>query len=121
MKIDNFSDSLLQVEPQDYSTAVTLAAQAALESMASYEEYEQELVLPTQEYQEMVKSDSSKTLVKSKSSSIHDEDEFQSKDGDDENEEDFVVTTYKGRFQCPRPNCSKVLFNLYSYIKIGMV
>lgn len=81
----------------DHSTAVKLAAQAALETISySYDELDQpQLVFPFQEYSEV---SSSKTIIQN-----------EEEEDDNDDEEDFSAQTFKGKFQCPRPNCSKVI------------
>jgi hypothetical protein len=83
----------------DHSTAVKLAAQAALESISFNYDEEPELVFPSQDYQDI-----------SKNSMLTGQEVEEEEEEEEEENEDFIVTTYKGRFQCPRPNCSKVCF-----------
>ena len=97
--------TLEQVLPlNEYQNYINLAAQAAIESIQQYEEYET-LALPSHE------------LLETKS----EDQPVAPPPASNEEEEDYIVTTYKGRFQCPRPNCSKVLFANYSCIKTEMV
>ena len=98
MTQDEFFTLPLNSEYQNY---INLAAQAAIESIQAYEEYE-ELALPSHELLEQ-QSQPPSAIKQEISESVS-----WSKEEEAEEEEDYIVTTYKGRFQCPRPNCSKV-------------
>lgn len=82
----------MQMEP-----TIQLAAQAALECVAEFEpEVEPEYFMNT--------CNSFDTLPEIPQ----------------EEEDDLLVTTYKGRYQCPRPNCSKVSLLDLSKSKIDL-